>query len=532
MSRLPVLGTLGDHLERPDRCREKMTVWSSLADVLDPPLANDGQPKVGHSPFYCYRPTCDGTAHDGFDYPHARAPQQNPPDLQMPDWFIWLFLAGRGSGKTRTGSEWMVDQMLENPPGCYFGVLGPTVDDTRDICIEGESGILAVLERRGFKRETHYRWNRTLGHLDLLAPWNQHLETFTDVKPDGVRGPNLTAAWIDEPATFVNGMRKGSNPGSFDNLLMCLRKGNPKLFISGTPKATKFVKHLIKEADHQTKGSSHDNRANLADAWFKRVISPLEGTAMGKQEIEGELLEQATGALWQQEWLRERPIPTGNPTMVRIGHDPAVTNQEGSDLHGIVAVAKYRDGSLQVLQDLSGVMSGRQAALKAVEMATLYGGTIHYEGNQGGTVWEELYEAASKELGIRQPRAIRYTSVKSKEGRAQPVAQISESAHAGLVQNPPVQRPTIWFTLDAPLEELRLELTTWVPKESKDSPDRLDAFVIAVIAMLEDVGTSSAGMSKATSRSAGSGRPQTGGSYASAARAGRAATRTARSRTT
>lgn len=461
-----------------------MSAWAALADLIDP---DPGQPNAeGLYPFYCWRPDCDGKPHDGFDYRHARA-KQHPPDDLAPAWFIWFLMAGRGFGKTRTGSEWMVDRMHESPPNSYFGAVAPTIDDGRDILVEGESGLLYVLDRRKIR----HHWNRTLGQLDILSSGSR-LETFTDQKPDGIRGPNLTAAWMDEPASFVNGMDKGGNPGTFSNLLMTLRKGSPKLLISGTPKATKFVKMLLGRASYVTRGHSDENKDNLAQAWYDEVIEPLRGTALGKQELAGEILEQAPGALWQVDWLFDAQ-PEGRALQVRIGHDPSVTHHEGSDAHGIVVVGKYKDGNVYVLEDLSGVMSGRQAAMRVVQAANKYGAAVHFEGNQGGTVWEELYDNACQELGLPKIRSERYTSVKSKEGRAQPVAQISERQALN-----PTSTGGLYFACEA--EMLRLEMTTWVPTVTRDSPDRLDALVLAVMGMLDDIGTASAGMAKAAGR--------------------------------
>ena len=464
-----------------------MSWAAALADLLDPDPDNPNA--EGVEPFYCWRHECDGMPHEGFPYRHARW-KQHPPDDLAPAWFIWFLMAGRGFGKTRTGAEWMVDRMHESPPNSYFGAVAPTIDDGRDILVEGESGLLYVLDRRKIR----HHWNRTLGQLDILSSGSR-LETFTDQKPDGVRGPNLTAAWIDEPASFVNGMDKGGNPGTFSNLLMTLRKGTPKLLISGTPKATKFVKMLLGRASYVTRGHSDENRDNLADAWYDEVIEPLRGTAMGAQELAGEILEQAPGALWRVDWLFEAKPPEQRPVMVRVGHDPAVTHHEGSDAHGIVITAKFKDGNMYVLEDLSGVMTGRQAALRVVQAAVKYGAVVHYEPNQGGTVWEELYDNAAKELGERPPRAEKYTSVKSKEGRAQPLSQISERQAAN-----PTEKGGLYFACEA--EELRLEMTTWVPGQTKDSPDRLDALVLSVMGMLESIGTASTGMAAASKKQA------------------------------
>lgn len=448
---------------------------------------------AGSQPFYCWRSNCDGLPHEGFDYKHARW-AQHPPDLLRPAWFIWFLKMGRGGGKTRSGAEWLTDQAYSSTEESFYGVVAPTIDDGRDVCVEGESGLLYVLDRRGIV----HNWNKSFGHIDVRNAGGKQsrIETFTDQKPERVRGPNLSAAWVDEPASYVNAMRRGSNPGTWDNLLMTLRKGNPRVVVSGTPKSNPFTKLLIAEAEkkgHVTIGSSYDNRNNLAPEWFEQVIGSYEGTSLAEQEIYGNVLEQQDGALWKLEWLLKVDEPNDRPVQVRIAHDPAVTSHKTSDAHGIIVVLKYRDGSMHVADDRSGVMTGTAAARICVELANHYGAQIVFEGNQGGDVWQELYAAAAKDLDLPTPPSHKYTSIKSKEGRALPVAQMYEQQHTAIADN---RTPKKRITHSRKVGVLETELTTWVPGVSKESPNRLDALVIGITDMTHNGGSRAVGASR------------------------------------
>lgn len=240
--------------------RKGLGDWrESLIELFDP---QGGSP--GHSPFFCDRESCDGLPHVGdtqFQYKHARAPQQR--QVILLDWFVCFFQAGRGSGKTRTGAEWLVDKMLESGFDTFWAIVCPTFDDGRDIAIGGESGLLFVLERRNIR----YHYNKSLGILDLLDN-RARVELYADTNPERLRGPNLSGAWVDEPASMKNALGMGSEPGTWDNLLLMCRKGAPQVLVTGTPKNTKFVKKLLKLAKLVIRGSSDDNRANLLSLLF------------------------------------------------------------------------------------------------------------------------------------------------------------------------------------------------------------------------------------------------------------------------
>lgn len=454
----------------------------SLVELFDP---SEGMP--GADPFVCDREQCDGKPHIGdtqFQYKHARAPQQAQ-FFKLKDWFVAVFRAGRGTGKTRTGAEWLVEQMLDGGMNTFWAIVTPTFDDGRDIAIGGESGILFVLERRNIR----YHYNKSLGILDLLD--NQaRLELYADTNPERLRGPNLSGAWVDEPASMKNALGVGSEPGTWDNLLLMCRIGKPQILVTGTPKNTKFVKKLLKMARLVVGGNPMENRDNLADVWFEEVIEPLMGTSLGRQEVDGQVLEAVDGALWKQEWIITCQIDEhGQPILprfrtIRIGWDPAITSHAKSDEHGIVVAGTSLDGVPWVLDDLSGIMSPLDAAKTVLQAAIKWGvSLVAIEPNQGGDTWETLLKLAATALEIdvsKVPSCKKVTSTTSKEARAQPVALIYES---------PIQRG---FHVPG-LDLLEGEMTSWIPKESKDSPNRLDALVLVFDALGHIHGTRSAG---------------------------------------
>lgn len=440
-----------------------MTTWTaSLADLLDPP------PQPGVETWLCDRPDCDGQPHGAHLWKHARSKQRPPLGI----WFLWLLLAGRGFGKTRTATEWLTDQMTRNP-GTYWAWVAPTFDDGRDIGIEGESGMEFVLDRL----KILYDWNRSLGHL-ILRKTQTRLDLFTAEKPDSLRGPNLRGAVGDEPASWKY------PDATWSNLLLMCRIGHPQIVVSGTPKPTRFVRQLLDKANHVTTGSSYENRANLADIWYQEVIAPLEGTALGQQEIHAKILDQAAGALWTREWLIIREL-AAELDRVRVAWDPAITSTATSDAHGILAVGQEKPSKVGidsrgkavhwarrwVVADRSGVLTPDAAAKRVVQLALeVDAARVFYEPNQGGDVWEVLYKRAAEDLKVKAPPIEKRPAVGNKESRAAPVSQVYEQQY-NLGREMVLHVPG--------LDELEMEMCTWEPGISKESPNRIDALSLA-----------------------------------------------------
>jgi phage terminase large subunit-like protein len=213
----------------------------------------------------------------------ARPNQRPPPG----DWSIWLLLAGRGFGKTRVLSE-MVNHWATTGQCGRIALVAATAADARDVMIEGESGIL----------ECAPAWCRPLYESTrrrVSWPNGSMAYSYSAEEPDRLRGPQHDATALDEFATW-------SRPETFDMLQFGLRLGKkPRTVIATTPRPTKLLRSLVAREGRDvviTRGTSYDNRQNLAPGFFGQIISKYENTRLGRQELNAELLEDLPGALW------------------------------------------------------------------------------------------------------------------------------------------------------------------------------------------------------------------------------------------
>lgn len=384
---------------------------------------------------------------------HARA-EQLPPSIK---WFIWLLLAGRGFGKTRTGAEtaksWAGYQQLPNLisiPGSRGAVVAPTFADARDTCIEGDSGLLSVLPPSAIKT-----WNRSMG--ELLLNNGTRIKCFSADEPERLRGPQHHWAWCDELAAW-------RYLEAWDQLMFGLRLGdNPQVVVTTTPRPTKLIRELVKrELVHITTGSTFDNAANLAESALTELRSRYEGTRLGRQELFAEILTDVPGALATLEQLDGSRVEN-HPELVRVvvSVDPAVTATADSDETGITVVGRGIDSHAYLVADLSCRTTVDDWSKRAVIASTEFNaGKIIYEANMGGDAIKLALIRAAQELGIQvviEP----VTAVKSKWDRA-----------LGLQQA--IERAT--FHLCGSYEVLEDQLTTWTIV-TKVSPNNLDSAV-------------------------------------------------------
>lgn len=422
-----------------------MSVFGSVADLLDPPAPE------GALIWYCDVPDCDGLPHDGVEYPHARAAQHPPSSLE---WFIWLLLCGRGFGKTRTGAEWLVDRM-KKLPNTYWALVAPTFDDGRDTMVEGESGLEFVLDRH----KVRYDWNRSLGQLTLHN--NARLDLFSSKSPESLRGPNLTGAWGDEPASWIY------PESTWDNLLLMCRKGNPQIVLTGTPLPSKFVKMLKAEADYITTGSSHDNRHNLAQKWYDKVVKPLEGTRKGLQEIYGKILEDVEGALWVSEQIDEsRLILPKRFERIIVAVDPSVSKKSRDECGITVGGLKNNHGFLLADRSMQGPPDAWATAV--IEAYDEFNADIVVgEVNNGGDLVDSVLRAKRANVHFKTVHASR-----GKIARAEPVAALY-----GDPTNPATwANSVVHHAKGENFGVLEEQMTTYVQGD-KDSPDRMDSLV-------------------------------------------------------
>jgi len=284
----------------------------------------------------------------------ARDKQCTPPG----DWVTWLLISGRGFGKTRTGAEWVREKIESNPDTkLRIALVGETAADVRDVMIEGESGILSVCPP----------WNRPLYEPSKrkLTWRNGSIATaYSAETPDQVRGPQHHYAWGDDVAKwdYLNDV--------WSNLLFGLRLGTiPQVCLTTTPRPLKFFKELMKDPTTLiTAGTTYENRANLPEAFFNNIVKRYEGTRIGRQELDAEILEDIAGALWNRACFdrdRVKSIDVDSLDRIVVAIDPAVTSNEESDETGLIVAGK-REEEYFVLEDLSGRYSPTEWAKKAV----------------------------------------------------------------------------------------------------------------------------------------------------------------------
>lgn len=377
------------------------------------------------------------------------------------DWTVWMLMAGRGFGKTRSGAEW-VRSLIEAGTHSRIALIGATSADARDVMVEGESGLLAISPP----------WNKPLyepSKRRLTWPGGQIATLYSAEEPERLRGPQHDAAWADEVAAWAR-------PETWDQLMFGLRLGpRPQVVATTTPKPTQLIRDIIRRPDCVvTRGRTSDNRQNLAPAFINTVIKKYEGTRIGRQELEGELLEDVPGALWSNEMIEMTRVPTPPCEFSRIvvGIDPAVSHHEESDETGIVVVGKgtgdYRD-HVFVLDDRSGRYpaaatnpsdrSWPQIAIAAYR--EWQADRLVAEKNNGG----DLVSAAVIQTDRNVPVTVVWAS-RGKAKRAEPVAMLWEQKRAHMVG------------LHHVLED---EMTQFQPDDpTASSPNRMDAMVWAV----------------------------------------------------
>lgn len=373
-------------------------------------------------------------------------PSQMPPDG---GWRVWLILAGRGWGKTRTGAEW-VRQTVKGYR--YVNLIAATADDARDIMIEGESGILSICP-------AGERPNYITSKRRLEWPNGATSLIFTADEPERLRGKQHMALWADEIAAW-------RYPDSWDQAMLGLRLGdNPRAVATTTPRPVRIVRDLLTSPTTAvTRGSTYENRANLAPAFLEQIVSKYEGTRMGRQELNAELLDDVEGALWTRAMIvpAKQPLPDMRRVVVAI--DPAATSGEESDETGIIVAGIGVDGRGYVLADRSCRLSPDGWAKRAVAALDEFkADRVVAEVNNGGDMVEQVIRTVAPSIPYTKVHASR-----GKRTRAEPVAALYE------------QRKVFHAAAFADLED---QLCGWTP-ESGDSPDRLDALVWALTTLM------------------------------------------------
>lgn len=385
----------------------------------------------------------------------ARANQLAPEG----DWRTWLVLAGRGFGKTRTGAEHVRD-MVECGRWRRVALVAPTAADARDVMVEGESGLLAVCPPSFMPKYQP-------GKRRLVWPNGAIATTYSAEQPRRLRGPQHDGAWADELAAW-------RYTETWDMLMFGLRLGDdPRTVVTTTPRPIPLVRELMSSATTiVTRGTTYDNRANLAPAFMSSIIRKYEGTRLGRQELNAELLDDNPYALWKRDQVEAlRRGQRDVPELVRIvvAVDPQVADPKPVEKKdpesaetGIVVAGVDRMGHFWVLEDASLLGSPGEWAGRAVDKYIEYeADCIVAEVNNGGAMVEFTVSTVAAARGLN----VAYKGVhasRGKQTRAEPVASVYEHGRAHHVGAFPV------------LED---QMCEWVP--GMKSPDRMDALVWA-----------------------------------------------------
>ncbi|MEI2384638.1 terminase family protein [Breoghania sp. JC706] len=379
------------------------------------------------------------------------------------NWTTWLVMGGRGAGKTRTGAEWVRGMALglspyAREPVGRIALVGETQGDVREVMVEGVSGLLAV-----HPAGQRPQWQPSRRRLEWAN--GAVAQAFSAEDPEALRGPQFAAAWCDELAKWKNAEE------TWDMLQFGLRLGErPRQVATTTPRPIALMKRLL--ADPLTtvsRAATRDNATNLAPGFLEAIVGRYAGTRLGRQELDGELIEDRQDALWRREAIEETRA-TAAPRLGRIvvAVDPPASSGKGADACGLVVAGLGADGHAYVLAD--GTMEEVRPARWGRAAIALYhrhaADCLIAEVNQGGEMVTAVLSGIDPSVPVKPVRATR-----GKWLRAEPVAALYEQGrvhHVGAFSK--LEDEMCDFGLDG--------------LSSGRSPDRLDALVWALTALM------------------------------------------------
>lgn len=386
---------------------------------------------------------------------HAR-PNQLAPEG---DWATWLILAGRGFGKTRTGAEWVRSMVCGFTPlakgnAWRIALVAETSADARDVMVEGESGILSVHPK-------DFRPLYEPSKRRLTWPNGAVATLYNATEPDQLRGPQHDLAWCDEIAKWQYARE------TWDQAQFGLRLGDhPRSCVTTTPRPIPLIREMVNDPRvHVTRGRTTDNASNLATTFMDQMRAKYEGTRLGRQELDGEILDDVPGALWTRAML-ERASVDVVPEFARVvvAIDPSGTSgDDNGDEIGIIVAARGIDGRGYVLEDLSCRLSPDAWARRACEAYYRHGADrLVAERNFGGAMVASVIRTADRNVSFKE-----VTASRGKSARAEPVAALYEQGRISHVRG---------------LGELEDQMTlmTMSGYAGEGSPDRVDALVWAL----------------------------------------------------
>ncbi len=380
-------------------------------------------------------------------------------------WRVWLILGGRGAGKTRAGAEWVKSKALGIGPvgarqATRIALVGETFADVRRVMIEGVSGLLAI---HADDERPHYEASK----LQLVWRNGCVAQIFSAESPDSLRGPQFDAAWCDELA-------KWREPeAAWDMLQFGLRLGeHPEIVVTTTPRPIPLLKQIMGDARTvTTRAATHANAENLAPSFVAEMSRRYAGTALGRQELLGEIVDEQAGSLWRRDWIegaRVQDCPELRRIVVAV--DPPVTATASSDACGIIVAGLGADGRAYIAADRS--LQGREPHVWARAAVRAYqefaADRVVAEVNQGGDLVVSVLRQIDESVAVRTVRATR-----GKWLRAEPIAALyaeGRVAHVGVL---------------SVLEEQMLSFGADGLARGR-SPDRVDALVWALTDLMLD----------------------------------------------
>lgn len=378
-------------------------------------------------------------------------PDQIAPDG---DWDIWLCLAGRGWGKTETGARWVKEQVEAGAKS--IALIAETQKDLEEVMVARLVKICPDIKVK--YKPVRVTWPNGAVALG-----------YNGTEPNQLRGPEFDTAWVDELAKYRYARE------TWDMLQFGLRLGDhPKVLATTTPRSTEIIKAIVAGQEgkvHVTRGATLDNKANLAASFLRKVYQRYEGTRLGRQELNAEVLSDLPGALWAQSQIDAYRVSAA-PDLARtvIALDPAVTNTEESDEHGLIAVGAAADQVGYVLEDGSVSGSPLEWARAAIAMYHKHGAdAIVAEVNNGGDMVAHTIRAIAPNVNVIEVRASR-----GKHIRAEPVAALYAQGrvrHVG--QFPELENQMTQFTNEG--------------YQGDASPDRADALVWGLTELFPDM---------------------------------------------
>ena len=378
---------------------------------------------------------------------------------------LWLILAGRGFGKTRTGAETIME-MVNSGKYKHIAIIGRTIEEARDVMVEGVSGLLSTT----IAQKMYHNQENNIKDPDILKfkfyrsrkviIWENGAKAYllSGNNYQKLRGYQFDLIWLDEFAKYKFPEKL------WEQVLFTLRIGNdPKCIITTTPKPLRILKKLTEmKYTHTTNGSTFDNKENLSERFLEVMQDYYKNTWIGKQELEGKLLMEKENTVWKREDIIYKEIDRNALSRVVIGVDPAVSSKEDSDETGIIVAGLGYDNKIYVLDDLSGKYTPTKWAKIVCRAYKDYNaGRIIAETNNGGDFVGEVLRTIEANAPFKQTKAL-----KGKISRAEPISMLYEANR-------------VYHTKEfSELEEQICDMSYDEPIGK--SPDRVDALVWAI----------------------------------------------------